>query len=442
MKRLLCLSLILFVILFISACSDPAISEKQASKNLEKVFDDVKTLPMDIEKAKENMGKDVLVSTEKKDGSNNMTELVVGDGVVLYYSSAEGTSKTLLGHTYTFTLEVMHFGGAEMEGDECTFRFTGANILATIEAENAAAVKAELLRQLEREGISDAQKSVMEDLFDGKQVYAAAGSETWDMYAQVNEEIKTTYDAELGTFWQTEEPRYDEWEDQYSYEVKDFAGRVKQRVYYKVDDAGQKWTTEFYEFTYLPDGTVRRHSTDYYAYTTQIWSENEYLEYEDTTHEALWYRNYQDNGVLESEFYYNEEGNEVYIDYFSDGSIYEKRIQIPAQRNEGRTETIYSEQYSAPGVLFEKHSIEDDILTRERFFDNGNLREKTVLNLLRRFSNGETYIIEAINGFENGSKNVFTYHNNGATKSCKQYDERGNLTGEIYYDENRNIIRP
>ena len=167
---------------------------------------------------------------------------------------------------------------------------------------------------------------------------------------------------------------------------------------------------------------MKRYDVDYYAYTTQIWSENEHLEFEDTSWKTLWYRNYQEDGTPESEFYYNEDGNEVYIDYFPDGSIYEKRIQIPAEYGDGRTEIIYSEQYSAPGVLFEKMDTEGDILTQEKYFDNGKLREKSVFDLSRRFSNGETYIIETIKGFEDGSRSVFTYQNNGKAKSCKQYD--------------------
>lgn len=151
MKRLLCLSLILLVVVFMSACSNSTISDTQASKNLETVFGDVKTLPMDIEKAKENMGKDFLVSTEKKDNSEDITELVVGDGVVLYYSSTGSTTQTPKGQAYIFTLEIMHFGGAEMKDNNCTFRFIGANILATVEAENAESVKSELLDQLEKQ---------------------------------------------------------------------------------------------------------------------------------------------------------------------------------------------------------------------------------------------------------------------------------------------------
>ncbi len=413
-------------------------SGKQANENLEKVFGDVKELPMDMEKVKEHLSKNIIVSTEKDDGTNDSTELIVGDGVVLYFSKSESTSKTSAGHAYKFTVEILHFGGSEMKGNKCNFRFTGANINMTIESENAEAVKSEMMSQLEDLGLSDSQKAVMADLIDGKTVSIKAGSDVWEMYSQVNEKVETTYDKELGTFWRTEKPRYDDMYDQYSYEVKDFSNRVKQRVYYKVDDSGTKWITENYEYTYLSDGSVKCHEVSYYDYTDQIWSEQESIKFNDSTGKVIWQRSYRDDGTIESEMYHNEDGNEVSIEYFSDGSVFEKRIILPSENDSEHREVIYRETYGSPEVLSQKESLDGNIFTSESYFDNGNLREKRIIDVTRHFGNSdeEPYMIEYVNGFEDGSKTMFTFHDNGNYKLVNQYDADENLKVETHYNEN------
>ncbi len=413
-------------------------SGKQANENLEKVFGDVKELPMDMEKVKEHLSENVIVSTEKDDGTNDSTELIVGDGVVLYFSKSESTSKTSAGHAYKFTVEILHFGGSEMKGNKCNFRFTGANINMTIESENAEAVKSEMTSQLEDLGLSDSQKAVMADLIDGKTVSIKAGSDVWEMYSQVNEKVETTYDEELGTFWRTEKPRYDDMYDQYSYKVKDFSNRVKQRVYYKVDDSGTKWITENYEYTYLSDGSVKCHDVSYHEYTDQIWSEQEYIKFNDSTGKVIWQRSYRDDGTIEHQMYHNDDGNEVSIEYFSDGSIFEKRVVLPSENDSEHREVIYRETYGAPGVLSQKESLDGNIFTNEYYFPNGNLMERRIIDVTRHFGNSdeEPYIIEYINGFEDGSKTVFTFYDSGKQKTVKQYDADGNLNIETYYNEN------
>ena len=425
------------------ACSGNVISKIEANESLEKVFGDVKELPMDIADVKEKLSDDVIVSSDKQENSKDSTEIVVGDGVVLYHTVSETSATSPSGHRYSFTIEVMHFGGAEIKEDnQCTMRFVGANVTMTIESDKKDEIKAELLAMLENEDFSAEVVTVWKDLFDEKKVYVEAGSDAWDIYTQVEEEIQTTYDEELGTFWATEEPEYDEMYGQYSYDVKDFSGRVKERYYYKVDESGKKWTTEYYEYTYLANGDVKKYSVSYYDFTEQIWSEDVYIGAPDAGGLAFWSKSYRDDGSKEHEQYYNDDGNYVIIEYFNDNSINSKRICLPPSVDDGEgLKEIYSEEYASPGILFEKWFVDGNLFTRENYFPNGALMEKMVTDSTRFVNGEELFKVEYVNGYEDGSKDVFTFHDNGENKSVTFYNTRGVVVGENLYYENGNTQR-
>lgn len=414
--------------LILCACATGnTVSQKQATENLEKVFGDIKELPMDIERVKKYLGEETIVSTEKKEESKDSTGIFVGNGVVLYHSVSESASWTQTGYDYTYTIEIMHFGGAEIKGNDCNMHFTGANIKMDIEADDPAAVRQELLGAVDKMDFSENDLSLMKELINGKQIFVSNDSQLWDMYAEVDTDVELTYDTESESFLAKIEDGYDEMYDQYSYDIVDFKGRVKERVYYKVDEDGTEWITENYHYTYLPDGTLKEHSVVYYDYTTQVWMENEHIEFPDTTWRTLWSRSYNSDGVLESEMYFDESGNQVGFEYFSDGSVYTKKILEGIQVDGDTGREIYSEEYGFPGVLFEKKFVEDDILTWEYYFDNGNIQERRLIDLTHNF------IIEQVNGFEDGSKNVFTFYDNGEEKVFKSYDQNGMLHQETRY---------
>jgi len=436
--------LILALAIFLCACSigedgSSVMSEAKANENLEKALGNVEELSMDIEEVKEKLSENVIVSSDKKEEEKSGTEIVVGDGVVLYHSVQERASKTTSGYDYTYTVEVMHFGGAEINGSDCNMKFVGANLTMKIEAENVEAVRTELLNNLEGADMTSEQKSVLSELIQGNKVYAEAGSEAWEMYSEVNEDVETTYDSTLGTFWQTTEPEYDEDFDQYSYETKDFSGRVKERIYYKLDESGKRWDLSINTYTYLSDGMIKYNHVYYHEYSTQIEMQSEYLLEEiEGGGKPIWSKTYRDDGVIEYEGYIDENGNDVIINYFDNGNIQYKRIEIPAEEYGDPGREIYREEYYYCGAIFHKYYEEGDLWTREEYFENGKLRERRTCDKTRYFEgrDEEPYCTEFINGFEDGSYTVFTFFDNGEWKSVKGYNAEGILVSDRELYEN------
>lgn len=473
MKRLLYLVLALFIVLSTAACSNSTTSDKQVEKEIEKVLGDYKQLPMDIDDIKEKLSDNVLVessaATDDEDTKN--TTIVVGDGVVLYSSATEDVAKSANGSEFSYKVTVIHLGSAtEGKDGAYSLHFIGANITMEIGASDSEAVRQELLSQIDQMELSGEDASLMKDLINGKQIYASTSSNLWELYSEVSVDVQATYDAETNSFVIKEEDTYDEMLDQYCYELVDFKGRVSERVYYKIDDSGTKWITEKYEFTYLSNGSVKEHSVSYYEYTDQIWTEDEYLKIDESIGGRLWSREYLDDGTLSVESYIDENGNDVLIEYFNDGSISCKRISLPSASDDQPGEEIYSEEYASPGKLWRKFIKDDTKITEEFYFQNGCLQEATTRDTSRMTDDGymiiqikkgeETGVVEETNYddgkiigtatyWADGSKTVTDYENelpilsttyfaNGKTQTVTEY-ENGNKTKSTQYREDGSL---
>lgn len=474
MKRLLCLFITLFVVLSIAACSKSAESDEQVQKDIEKVLGDYKQLPMDIDDIKEKLSDNVLVESSAaagEEGTKNLT-IVVGDGVALYSSEIKDVAKRANGSEFSYKVTVIHLGSAT-EGNDGSYNlhFIGANITMEIDATDLEAIRQELLGKIDQMELSSGEASLMKDLINGKQVYASTSSYLWEVYSELSVNVQITYDAETGSFVKRKEDTYDEMMDQYCSELFDIKGRVIERVYYKLDDSGTKWTTEKYELTYLSDGTAKKHSIHYYEYSTQMESEGEYLDFADTPTKTLWYRTYREDGTPEAEMYYDESDNYVGIEYFDDGALLRKTIRAGVGVDGNVPgEEIYSEEYASPGVLRKKFIKDGTKITEEFYFENGKLQESTTRDISSMTDEGymiiqikkgeETGVVEETN-YDNGkitgtvtywadgSKIVTDYENelpilgtaffaNGNTQAVIEY-ENGNKTKSTQYREDGSL---
>lgn len=427
------MSIVLAVLIFMSvfACAPETVSDKEAQKVVENALGDYKQLPLDIEQVKNKLSEDVLVR-RSEEGDN--TEIVVGDNVAVYYSVIENTAESASGKAYRFKITLMHLGSArEGKDGEYDLHFIGANITMELEGEDVSAVRQELLSQVEQMELSQNDLAQMKDLINGKQVYADSGSHLWEMYSEVDVNVKATYDAETGTFAVREEDSYDEMYDQYSYEIKDFKGRTQKRVYYKIDDAGTKWITENYEYKYLPDGSVEEYSVSYWDYTAQIRSEDVTL-----AGKCLWQKSYRDDGTLEAESYYNDDGNTVMISYDNSGIISEKIIREGSP--EGKK--LCEEYYYTGGQLMRKYTDNGSTIVHEEYYENGYLAsfETFDLSLVDEEHDRNGLILSKI-GLEDGRYNVTEYHENGERKILTWYSAAGEVTDITYFDESGKVIR-
>lgn len=440
MKKFLIVFLSLFLLISMTACSK-TMSEKDAVKNVETALGDYKQLPIDLDQVKDKLGDNTLEQTSDPANTANCTDIIVGNDVVLYQSVIENTAETAAGQAYRFVINIMHIGGAEEKKEYVyNMHFIGANIKMDIEADDPAAVRQELLGAVEQMDLSENDLALMKKLINGKQIFVANDSQIWDMYAEVDTDVEITYDTESESFLAKIEDGYDEMYDQYSYDIVDFKGRVKERVYYKVNEDGTEWITENYHYTYLPDGTLKEHSVVYYDYTTQVWMENEHIEFPDTTWRTLWSRSYNPDGVLENEMYFDESGNQVGIEYFSDGSVYTKRILADVKVDGDTGREIYSEEYGSPGILWCRYMEDDKTATREYYYANGCLDDAVVWDLTKQTDEGYARLL-AKKGFEDGSVDVYTYHENGEWKTRTKYSPTGEVIGVDHFDENGNLLR-
>lgn len=437
MKRFAILVLSLLVVISMSACTSSA-ANKQAKEDVKKVLGDPEQLSMNFEEIKGKLGNDIITQTSDSNDSvsKNKTEIVLGNGIALYYSVIEQASETESGKDYVFKITVIHFGNATESNNTYKMRFIGANIALELIADEVDAVRTELLEQLNDAEFDGDEVALMRDLLNGKQLYAECGSSLWEMYSEVGVEVEATYDPETNSFIIQEEPEYDEMYDQYSYEIKDFGGRVKQRIYYKVDEAGTKWITEDYTFTYLPDGNTKVYSVFYWEFTTKIQDEWLTIENEETGYyKPLNFRSYFEDGTTEAEQYYDDNDNYVVIHYDNDGAVTDKRILEKGP--DGRT--IYEEEYYVgTGKLWNKYFETKTTATREEYYDNGFLASSRTFDTTREDEEGLNPVIQSINGFEDGSKTVYEYHENGEYKSITSYSPSGEITSILRFDENGN----
>lgn len=437
MRKFIGLFIVVLILASFSACAPTkTVSDKQAQKDVQNVLGEYEKLPMDMEQVKDKLSDSAVVQSPSEEG--DATEVVVSDNVAVYYVVIEDTATYAEGKTYSFKITIMHLGSSR-EGKDNVYdlHFIGANFTMELEGEDVSAIRQELSAQIDQMDLSQSDAAKMKDLINGKQVYADTKSRLWEMYSEVDVDVKATYDTQTGTFAVREEDTYDEMYDQYSYAITDFKGREIECVYYKLDNTGKKWITEHYTYKYLPDGTVEKHSVDYWAYTTQIWSEDVTLEYADTTTKCLWRRSYYDNGTLEFEQYYNEEDNYVNVQYDQNGDITTKRIHETDP--EGRT--LCEEEYYVGGKLWRKFWLDGEFYITEEYFENGCLSSYRKIDpSLQNEALDLTGVILSKKGFEDGSVNVTEYHANGERKSLTNYSSTGEVTDITYFDEAGNVI--
>ncbi|MBR5501061.1 MAG: hypothetical protein IKV74_06020 [Clostridia bacterium] len=437
MRKIACVFTLILLVLSMVACSPETASDKQAQQDVQNALGDYQQLPMDMEQVKNKLTGDVVIQNPKDE--QDCTEVVVGDNVVICYSVIEETATSTDGNEYQFKITLMYFGSARAGKDHLfDLHFIGANIVMELSGDNLDAVRQDLLSQIDQMDLSKEDAMLLKDLMNGKQVYADTQSHLWEMYAEVAVDVKAIYDPESGTFKIQKEDTYDEIYDQYSYAILDFKGREHKCVYYKLDGDGKKWITEEYEYTYLPDGSIEKHSVDYWEYTKQIRSESITVDYMTENERWLWYRTYQENGTLEEEQYYNEDNNYVLVHYDASGDITEKRIH----KNHPDGNIIYEEEYYGGGKLWRKSWNDGSIAVAEEYYENGCLSASRTFDLsLMDPDNGVEGIIQTKKGYEDGRVNITEYYKNGNRKRVTYYSATGEVLEITCFDETGKVIQ-
>ncbi len=459
MKRFFCILLAALVLFSLSACKT-AMSDSEAEKDITGALGNFKDL-MNMDEIINKLPSDALIENansqppsspegsnpdssvpdvEVPEGEGNV--IVIGNGVVVYKTVYLYDEVTDGGIAYNAKTTVIHFGNAREIGEnKYSLHFIGANVLFEVTAEDLAALRQELSADLDTGEFTAEEIESLRKMLGGEKIYVAANSNLWELYADVDVDIETTWNEEIQSFLVKIDYGYDEWYNQYSYEIVGFNGKTKEYVYYQIDDDGKEWLQAKNTYSYLPDGTIQIHSIDYYSFTTQPWSEGIRVGKNDFEMKSLWNKGWTEDGILEYENYYDENDNYVYIAYntlLKDGSILRKSIYDKNYDNGNMSDSlIYEEEYWEDiGLLREKFEKNGNICTNSHYFEDGTLESSATYDTSRLDYEGNYLTIQRIEtASATRDKFVTEYDENGKETQRTRYDKDGLLLSITYFGE-------
>ena len=459
MKRFFCILLATLVLFSLSACKT-AMSDSEAEKDITGALGNFKDL-MNMDEIINKLPSDALIENansqppsspegsnpdssvpdvEAPEGEGNV--IVIGNGVVVYKTVYAYDGETENGIAYNGKITVIHFGNArEIGTNKYSLHFIGANVLFEIAAEDVSAVRQELSADLQTTEFTAEEIESLRKMLGGEKIYAPANSKLWDLYADIDVDIETTWDEELESFVVKRDYGYDEWYNQYSYEIVGFNGKTKEYVYYQIDEDGKEWLLGLNTYTYLQGGAYKVYSISYYEFSTTPWTESESIYEDEFSGKNLWNKGFTEEGVLEYYSYYDKDDNYVYIAYntfLKDGSISRKSIYGKGFDSGNMSDSlIYEEEHwEDNGLLREKFEKNGTICTRTFYFEDGTLESSATYDT-SRLDYEENYLtIQRIDvASATRDKFVTEYDENGKETQRIRYNKDGLLLSITYFGE-------
>lgn len=471
MKRVLAMVLSLFIILSFAACSP----QQNSAGEVEKVLGEVQNLPVDIDAATAQIGKNFVKYTSQNEGE----ALAVIEDAVLYKTQRTENEETESGLAFSYTITSLCIGSGEAsDGGTLKISFVGVRVEMKVESDDVTAAKDYLRTQIDSAATSESVKKYNE-LIDGKTIYVTGDSELWNSFV-FDTEIEAVCDKEKGSF----EIKYNGPANRLIYDTTyDDQDRVIKEIAYYYDEAGKKYTESIEENSYSEDGTVHSKRTVYFSYTERIslYSETidskeitkleyynngnlkrEYYDYSKSEEEENFAEiNYYENGNKSTEAYFDDNGDRIEISYRKDGTMLDKYVNLECVYDDRReqlplkevledgswVERTYDEDYLAT----EKWYTKSGVLTSETsFYKSGRSKEITVYDAATgakvyiavlydnekgteskfiSFDDPDWYMVER-HFYENGemAKEIF-YESENKIAAQKSYDTNGNLIG-------------
>lgn len=388
----------------------------------------VPNVPMDFEEAANQMGTNVNTYFNSDSDSDCVENLAISGEDVLY-QSISAIEFDADGATYTYTVNANHMGKLSAgSGKSQNIHFTAAYLTLTFPEENAEQTKQLMLDSLDNAPLNDEGKDSLRQLIGGAKIYAAAGSELWDMFVDVPEEAKIVIENGTFYFFSGGDGDFNELHHDY---IRDDQDRELKHTAYYFDEEGTKWIESIDEYEYSENST-RHTQTYYYSYSTQI---NSYYvnistyDGEVTSFKNIELREYYPDGTPMSEFYLDENGNSVKYEYTEEGiKVYEEYTDA-----EG---TYVQATYQGDGTLSIRFTRKTDgTETEETYTPDGTLSYKYV----RR----NDLMVEEYTTYPNGNPQYHTYYYESGREYLREdYYESGELDSIYeYYDNEESSLK-
>lgn len=473
MKKILALLLCAVMLLSLAACAgDEMPDNAEQKKSLEKVFGDVTALPMELDTCVERLGDKTMRGMVETTDEEVSYEIIIGAyspeaevSPVLMAFSYTSEAELSTGETYPMTTRGLIVGTAESGmADEYKLHFVGGNFEASVEAEDAQSVFAQLAADMEA-GLATMEDSELSEedlalylaLARGEKVWISSDSAVWEgleLYA----DAKVSYDTQNRTFQMMKiQPNVNSGgelvEGEYRVRTFDSNGRLETETYTS-PNTGMVIRT--WRYSYPSDGVWERYGTEDHgiAGTAELYEcyhgkvDGEGIPQKDGKAFKSWEKYYNVDGSLESEEADNEDGTRLQTYYDENGAPRSKTmLRWESWTGEdgmsfGASQIIIWEEQYENGVLAYRVDWSEDQATKD----------------VKEYSREGEIVLESHSHVEwiytnpGGSGGVYPesyplwekVYKGGTLYSYTEYkyDENWELLDEktTYYDENGNEI--
>lgn len=436
-KRILAIFLAIFSLFALVSCGGA--DDNKLVKEITAILGEIKELPIDIDAAVENIGKEATKFTPKDESSGDGAAVI--DNAIVYKTSREVTDKTSEGKDISYVINTLHFGKLISETKQGNVAFVSANLTLEVTSDDKEYAKNYLLSLLDTAPVDATSKALYIKLINGEQISINNDSYLWNEFIDLDERMKIVFDNEAGTF---DVKFIGEVGVLYHDQIRDENDMLLKDTAYYFDDEGNKYIEEILEHSYFENKSYTKGTYYYYmTHTLKEMSEG-YMEFTSTetggsTRFVLIYEiKYYENGSLESEYYNHNPGGEVAN--YTRRSFYEN--------GQLANEEIANES----GLVRKGYDEEGNLLYHEEEYQNGNA--KYTMGYVDE-ELGDISYMAAVEQFfdENGNitkqikddpifsvKRINEYREDG---SCKRYavvNYDGEVVEETFYDESGNEI--
>lgn len=425
MKRIVFLLLTVLLVITMGACS-PSSGNANAEviTELEKSLGEIDKLPVDIDEAVDQVGKEATQYRSSSTDDEIKELLAVFDDSVLYFTSRTEHDKTDEGIAFGYTITALHIGQSKLSDDNSLeVKFAAAHLQMSIVSDDVRAAKKYLKELMDDAPVdADAARSY-NDLIDGEQIYVTSDSALWDEFVEVDEDMTIVCDSNSGTF---EVKFVGEVGKLYHNKILDGNDRVIKDVAYYYDENGNRWLESVEENSYTDEGALIK-TTYYYPNSDQISKYSEKINMLDpnSTGSEITYKlteelEYYENGTLKREYHNLSESQdeERYIikEYAEDGSM----TGESCCNDEGTYRIAYEN-----GVKRYYYLSTGGTTLIEFYYPNGNLESSD--EFIGDEFDGK--IVRSESGYENGN-----------LKRVNEYYDSGNIRFDYWYFEDTGTL--
>ncbi len=436
-KRILAFFLAFFSLFALVSCGGA--DDNKLVKEITAILGEIKELPIDIDAAVENIGKEATKFTPKDESSSDGAAVI--DNAIVYKTSREVTDKTSEGKDISYVINTLHFGKLISETKQGNVAFVSANLTLEVTSDDKEYVKNYLLSLLDTAPVDATSKALYVKLINGEQISINNDSYLWDEFIELDERMKIVFDNEAGTF---DVKFIGEVGVLYHDQIRDENDMLLKDTAYYFDDEGNKYIEEIDENIYKENKMYSKRTLYYYMTNVIREISETYREYKGDENGGttrvipVMEIKYYENGSLESEYYNHNPGGEVanYTRrYFHENGqlaneeiANESGIVIKEYDEEGNL-LLHEERYPNENTKYAMNYVIEELgdisyaTTVEQFFDENG-------NITKQIKDDPIFSVKRIN----------EYREDG---SCKRYavvNYDGEVVEETFYDESGNEI--